>query len=100
LLYRNSDGMALACRNGLTVIAGADPNPAKMTHRNFLTEHFAAAYLARLADLDQNFGAPDEDRIAPRETMQYAASVEERFGESVLVTPPPDSNKVLGFKAN
>jgi len=26
LLYRNSDGMALACRNGLTVIAGADPN--------------------------------------------------------------------------
>jgi hypothetical protein len=87
LLYRASDGMAIACRNQITVIAGVDPNPTKMAHRNFLDEKFASAYLHHLADIDQNFGAPDEDRIAPRETLQYAASVEERFGESRIVTP-------------
>jgi hypothetical protein len=90
--------MNLACRSALTVISGVDPNPAKKEHRNFLDEKYAASYLHRLADLDLNFGSLDEKCTSPRETLQYAASVEERFGESVLITPPPDSNKVLSFK--
>jgi hypothetical protein len=89
LLYRASDGMAMACRNALTVLAGSDPNPAKMTSRNFLDETFAFGYLKTLADLDANHISPEHERVAlnPGELLAHAAVCEERNGESKLVKP-------------
>lgn len=84
LLYRAADGMALACRSGTTVISGADPNPAKKSHRNFLTPAFATGYLRRLADLDEN-GIADEADRTPRQQMTAYAIFDERHGESKIV---------------
>jgi len=89
VLYRSADGMALACRQGLTVISGDDPNPAKKEHRNFLDETFAVMYLRHLADLDVNQIAATEEyaRALRGERPEYAATCEERDGESKLVRP-------------
>jgi hypothetical protein len=88
LLYRASDGMNLACRMGATVISGVDPNPAKKEHRNFLDENYALMYLRRLADLDQNHIDPKDERtrLMPGESLQFASSIDEVYGESALVS--------------
>ena len=89
LLYRAADGMALACRQGVTVISGEDPNPAKKEHRNFLDVTFAVMYLKRLAELDANHITPADylRLIGPGEQLQYAATCEERDGESKILKP-------------
>lgn len=88
-LYRAGDGMALATRVELNVIYGRDPNPAKLTSRRFLTEAFALGYLRYIADLDANNLTPDDEMtaLAPRETLQFAASFDERDGESRVIKP-------------
>jgi hypothetical protein len=75
LLYRASDGMALACRTALTVISGVDPNPAKKDHRNFIDQTFAEMYLRTLAERD----------AAATLGADHGFSIEERWGESKLV---------------
>lgn len=86
-------GMSLACRQGLVVISGVDPNPAKKRHRNFIDKPSAAAYLKRLGDLDFNEIADEDDRT-PREQLAKYATFDERFGDSKIVHPPSQ----LGFK--
>ena len=90
LLYRASDGMALACRQGLTVISGADPNPAKKDHRNFIDKTFATMYLRKLADADAE-GLRDGGNF-----VRDCASFDVRNGEPRIV--PANESKVLGFK--
>jgi hypothetical protein len=87
LLYRASDGCALACRLQTKVLDGEDPNPATLRTRNYLDVTFARAALRNIADAD----------CVARLGDGYAASFEERNGESRIVAP---NSQVLGFKAN
>jgi hypothetical protein len=89
VLHRACDGMAIAARNQLTVMAGVDPNPQKMSHRNFLTEDFAVGHLRDLADLDQNHLTADDYHPGIVATLTHSASIEEREGESRIVQPNP-----------
>jgi hypothetical protein len=70
LLYRASDGMAMACRIGTRVLAGENPDPAKVDTRNFLDKAFAEMYLRTLCERDATPGP---------------FSIDERWGESKLV---------------
>jgi hypothetical protein len=76
LLYRAADGMAMGCRIGTRVLSGPDPNPAKMDVRNFLDKTFAEMYMRTLCERDQQalLGAG------------YGFSIDERYGESALVS--------------
>jgi hypothetical protein len=85
LLYRAKDGMSLGCRNGISVMFGESPNPAHLEHRTFLDETFARGFLRHCADLDANGIKLAEFR--PGEPLPYAASIEERDGESRIVAP-------------
>lgn len=89
LLYRASDGLALACRQKITVISGDDPNPAKRKHQNFLDAAFAKANLRKLADQD----IADQ---SPAGACRLGASFDERNGEPRIV--PANENRVTGFK--
>lgn len=90
LLYRASSGpqagLSLACRQGITVISGSDPNPAKKQHRSFIDELHAYAFLKRIADLDVN-EIDDLDCRMPREQLDKYAEFDERSGETRIVHP-------------
>lgn len=89
LLYRVGGpqaGLSLACRQGITVVSGTDPNPAKKEHRSFLDASFAYLYLKRLGDLDVNEIA-DQDSLIPREQLAKYAEFEEKSGETRIVHP-------------
>ncbi|MDP9024315.1 MAG: hypothetical protein M3N13_02920 [Candidatus Eremiobacteraeota bacterium] len=85
LLYRADNGLAIACRNKLTILDGEDPNPAKINQRNYLDETYALAALRAIADRD----------VAARLGEDHIASFDERDGESRLVKP---SGQILDFK--
>lgn len=82
LLYRASDGCHLAARIQTKVIAGEDPNPEKLSTRNYLDETFALMALRRIADADC---AAQDARDDP--AQGYAASFETRDAESRIVQP-------------
>jgi hypothetical protein len=91
LLYRASDGMSLGCRTGINVVFGETRDPQKLVSRGFLDTTYARAYLRRCADLDVNHIPPEDERqsFGPGETLglEYAASFDEREGESRIVQP-------------
>jgi hypothetical protein len=103
LLYRASGGMgggmALGCRNQLTVLFGENPDPKVLMHRNFIDQNCAEIYLRECAHLDANHLTPDTVRAAlgPGECMEYNASIEYRDGESRVLQP---NGKLVGGSPN
>jgi hypothetical protein len=87
LLYRASDGCSLGCRIETKIIDGEDPNPATLQVRNYLDETFALMALKAIADRD----------CVARCGEGYAASFEERNGESRVIAP---NGSVIGISRN
>ncbi len=101
-LFRASDGMLVGVRGGNKVIYGE--NPCQTEERMFLDESFAIAFLRKIADVDcsardNGFNLTQNLIYTEQNGNSHAASIDERFGESRIITPP-DQNKVLSFKAN
>lgn len=86
LLYRASDGMSIGCQIEINVMFGESRDPTKVINRAFLDEKYALAYLRHCADLDAN-GITDPAQLVPGKNLEYAASFEERDGESQIVKP-------------
>jgi hypothetical protein len=86
LLYRASDGMSIGCQIEINVMFGESRDPAKVINRAFRDETYALAFLRHCGDLDAN-GFTDPAQLAKGEALQYAASFEERNGESQIVKP-------------
>jgi hypothetical protein len=77
LLYRAADGMSLGCKIDLNVMFGESRDPAKVETRAFLDEAYALKYLRDCADRD----------CVARLGEGFAASFDEREGESRLIKP-------------
>jgi hypothetical protein len=89
LLYRASDGMMIAEAAKCVVIFGESPN--KKTSRVFLDHESAYAFLRFVAGLDASGFHPLPDyreTWAPDGPLEFAATIEERNQEGMIVLPP------------
>ncbi len=87
LLYRASDGMSIGTRIGINILFGESRDPSALVSRAFLDARYAEAFLRYCADLDANGMTEPAQHDRRRETFEFAASIEERYGESSLVKP-------------